>query len=100
MATDGELSTSQAEGDPAAAVEEIRAGFRERAQTGELLAAGTCTAVTLDDDAWPNGVSIQLEHRDGEPFTLIHPYRSEGDDVEWGEAFRVPGERHVWPATG
>src|SRR4249919_2578133 len=64
MATDGELETAQADGAPSDAVEEIRAGFRGRADHGELVAAGICTAVVLDGDGWPGGVSVQLEHRD------------------------------------
>ena len=55
-------------------------------------AAGICTAVALDEEGWPGGVSIQLEHRDSEPFTLVHPYRrAEDGTTTWGEAFRHPG---------
>lgn len=101
MATDGELETAQADGNPSEAVDEIRGGFRGRADRGELVAAGICTAVALDEEGWPGGVSIQLEHRDSEPFTLVHPYRRTDDGTTtWGEAFRIPGHRSIWGAAG
>ena len=100
MATDGELETAQGVGDPAAALADIRAGFRERARRGELIAAGACSAVALDEGDWPGGVRIELEHRDAQGLTLVHPYRRSADgDTTWGEAFRLPWEGRIWEVS-
>jgi hypothetical protein len=99
MAVDGELETAQGDGESDEALRSIRSGFRERAGRGEVVAVGVASLVALDDDAWPHGVRIELEHLEGTELTLIHPYRRAEDATTWGEPFRMPGPGRGEDAT-
>jgi hypothetical protein len=104
MLPDGELQAAETwggDGVPIAqdVLDAVRAGLRERAARGELLATGVVAGVAIEGDAtYDLAIRVELEHRDAEPVTWIVPYRSDDERYEEGTPFTVESERHTWPA--
>jgi hypothetical protein len=101
MLPDGELQTAPTwEGDDAPTAEDVldvvRTGLRARADRGELLATGVVAGVSIDAGAFPLGIRIELEHRDGDAVTWVIPYRSDDERYDEGEPFTVDGVRSTW----
>jgi hypothetical protein len=75
----------------------IRDGFRSRAERGELIATGVATDVAIPEGAFPLGIRVELEHRDGEPITCVVPYRETDDGAyEYSEVVAFAGDRRTW----
>ena len=91
-----EMLSADPEGSEQAQLDDLREEARARAGQGELLAVGVCSDVTVTDNAFPNAIRIELEHRDAEPVTWVAPYRITDDELGWGEPASVPGERRTW----
>ncbi len=78
----------------------IRAGFRESAQSGEIVAIGLCLDVRVarpDGDGPIDAICAELEHSCGEAVDVFLPYVP-GPPVTYGEIFASPGKRRVFGA--
>jgi hypothetical protein len=104
MAPDGEvevvdLPTIEPATSADAVLAEIRSGLRARAERREVLAVGVASGVRLhtpEDEAFPLGIRVELEHRDADPITCVIPYRETEVGYEYGEAIAFVGERRTW----
>jgi hypothetical protein len=105
MALDGELETAtgpgnqNGEAEPETVLDSIRATLKVRADSGDLIATGICSEVTIDDGDFPLGIRVEMEHRDDEPVTCVVPYRQTEEGFEYGDVFAYVGERRTWPRT-
>jgi hypothetical protein len=105
MALDGELETETGPGnhtgeaEPETVLDSIRATRTVRADSGDLIATGLCSEVTIDDGDFPLGIRVEMEHRDDEPVTCVVPYRQTEEGFEYGDVFAYVGEHRTWPRT-
>jgi hypothetical protein len=101
MGPDGEVATLSgaaggAEVTPSDILRSIYAELRLGADAGGLLASGVVSDVTLTDGAWPDGLRVELEHRDAAPITFVLPYRRSDDGPVWGDPVTMAGVRRTW----
>lgn len=101
MLPDGELQVAASwEGDERPTAEQVldtvRAGLRERADRGELLASGVVSGVEIVEGDYPLGIRVELEHRDADPVTCLVPYREVDGGYEYGDVVAYEGERRTW----
>lgn len=81
----------------------LESGFRQQAESGELLAA----AIVVDVQVTPPGQSeetdavlVRIDHREGYCVDAIFPYSvSEEGDFSLGESFLQPGEPFAFLKT-
>jgi hypothetical protein len=101
MAPDGEVEAlvgeTSEEVPPAAEVLDLLyLGLRARADAGQLLAAAIATDVTIPEGEWPEGIRVELEHRDADPVTCVLPYREREDGFDYGTLVAFTGQRRTW----
>jgi hypothetical protein len=104
MGSDGEVRTvATPEGDaapPSVVLESVYAELRSAADAGDLLATGVLSDVTFADADWPDGLRVELEHRDAEPITFVLPYRASEAGTVWSDAVTIPATRRTWDQPG
>jgi hypothetical protein len=99
MAPDGELEALTVEAGDTTLEEQLQAirdGARDRADTGEVMAVGICSDVSVTAGGYQEGIRVELEHRDAEPITCVLPYRNTDEELVFGEIVAMPGARHTW----
>jgi hypothetical protein len=104
MGPDGEVTTvAGAGGDAATPIDillSIYAALRLGADAGALLASGVVSDVTLPEGVWPDGLRVELEHRDADPIIFVLPYGRSDEGPTWGDPFTMPGVRRTWDQPG
>lgn len=81
----------------------LESGFRQQAESGELLAA----AIVVDVQVTPPGqktetdaVLVRIDHREGYCVDAVFPYNVNDDgDFQLGESFLQPGEPFAFLKT-
>ena len=101
MGPDGEVVTvsgaaPEDEATPDDVLRSIYAELRLVAEASELLAIGVVSDVTLNEGAWPDGLRVELEHRDADPITVVLPYGRSDEGPEWKDPVTMTGVRRTW----
>jgi hypothetical protein len=98
MRPDGEVATVAGADDvsPGVVLESVYAELRSAADAGELLACAVVSDVTFEGVEWPDGLRIELEHRDADPITFVLRYRTSDDGPVWSDPVTMPGTRRTW----
>ena len=103
MGSDGEVRTvagPEADVAPGVVLASVYAELRSAADAGDVLASGVISDVTFADAEWPDGLRVELEHRDAEPITFVLPYRASETGTVWSDAVTIPGTRRTWDQPG
>jgi hypothetical protein len=101
MAPDGEVEAligDTGEERPSAAdvLDLLHDRLRSQADSGGLLAAAIATDVRIPEGDWPEGIRVEIEHRDTDPITCVLPYRQAGERYDYGALVAFTGARRTW----
>ncbi len=101
MGPDGEVVTvsgpaREDEATPNDVLRSIYAELRRSAETAEVLAVGVVSDVTLNEGPWPDGLRVELEHREADPITVVLPYGRSDEGPKWKDPVTMTGVRRTW----